>query len=225
MKSVLRIFVVVTIFLSGCVSVKYSPIPLDSPMPEVESCEKNKTGMTNAYQVHPLCVCKEDKAGDLHSLKEGESCIFPIRANKPLTLTPLAVSEGERYRVSVSRNQVWYDASRHNIAPDGEPGSRLMRLFNGWRKSCADWFALIVANVSRDGKQQYSDQDVSKKSEFNVERLGRLAFYPNDALMPDHIVDYASTWRNVVFPRPGDFYFNNSGQVWVRIERCAKTCE
>jgi len=106
----------------------------------------------------------------------------------------------------------------------GDPGSWLMNRFKHWKRHpCSEWFALIAANVrpvksstSQHEFPQYEHhepqeyKDVSdKEPEFKVTRPGRLAFYPNDAIMP----------------LLGDFYYsNNSGQIWVQIERCGTAC-
>jgi hypothetical protein len=181
---------------ASCVSIKYSPIHADSPAPPPGSA--------------PLCT--EIVSSVAPSLKEGEICIFPIRANQNLTRTPLVINDKQTYRVTVPRNQVWYDSSRRNVAPQGDHGSWLMNLFKHYKqyKQCPEslWFALIATNVDSGSNEQYESFDVSKTPELKITHLGLLAFYPNDAIVP------------VL----GDFYSNNSGQVWVQIEHCAAIC-
>ena len=191
----MKVLFVITLMvvLTGCVSVKYSPIQVDSPVPAIN-----------------VSICATNAPEDIFVLMEGNSCMFPIRADQKLTLTPLAVREKETYYVTVLRNQVWYDASRRNVPPEGEQGSWIMKFAEKWKKhSQSLWFALIAANVNKSGSEQYATQDVSKSPTLKIMRPGRLAFYPNDAIVP--IL--------------GNFYSNNRGQIWVRIERCATVCE
>lgn len=183
--------------LAGCVSISYSPIQADSPAPPAAS--------------HQLCEAVAPAV--TQTLAKGASCVFPVRADQKLTRTPLAINPGETYRVTVPRNQVWYDASRRNVPPDGESGSDMMNWFERWKRHPKSlWFALIAANVSRDSTstEQYASQDVSVDADLKFTHPGRLAFYPNDAIVP----------------LLGDFFYsNNSGQVWVQIEHCAAVCK
>jgi hypothetical protein len=181
--------------VSGCVSTKYVAVEADSPA---------------IFGKRPT-VCQESPDQKLPELTSGQSCMFPVRAAEPLTLIPIAVSKGEIYRIAVPRNQVWYDRGRRNVAPVGEDGSEAMNVFCKYRRhQDAKWFALIAANVS--GKEahfvRHAYWDISKSDVLTIKENGRLALYPNDA-------------EGV--PILGNTYKNNSGQIWVRIERCG-TC-
>jgi hypothetical protein len=192
--------------LTGCVSTRYAPVQADSPPPSDVSVALCKAASAEAYR-----------------LAEGASCLFPVRADQKFTVTPLLIDKGETYRISVPRNQVWYDASRRNVAPAGDPGSWEMNRFQHWKRDDkSEWFALIAANLrpvqgstSAQEPARYEHQeskefvDVSREPELKVKLPGRLAFYPNDAIVP----------------LLGDiFYSNNSGQVWVRITHCGAVC-
>lgn len=193
MTTQLILLIALVIIQASCVSIRYSPIHTDSPPPSS----------------HPLCAELELDSDAKRTLKEGKICVFLIRADQKLTHTTLAIDKGETYRISVPRNQVWYDSSRRNVPPHGEEGSWMMKPFNHWRQRHeSQWFALIATNVSRNSgsNEQYESFDVSKTSELKFTHLGLLAFYPNDAIVP--ILG-------------SFFYSNNSGQVWVQIERCA----
>lgn len=189
--------------LAGCVSITYSPIQSDSPAPSAgwpPLCEA--MAPTRVYEARvPEATL---------SLAQGKSCMFPVRAELKLTLTPLAIEQNQTYRITVPRNQVWYDQSRRNVPPHGDPGSALMKRFDRWKRhSDPLWFALIAANVGRAGSSAQQYVDVSIDSDLVVTAPGQLAFYPNDAIVPA-LGDY--------------FYSNNSGQVWVQIEHCAAAC-
>lgn len=181
--------------LAGCVSTNHSQAQSDSPPPPAGS--------------PPVCVPAAPAVTP--TLPQGDSCIYLVRADQQLTRTPLAINPGETYRITLPRNQVWYDASRRNVPPDGEPGSWMMNLAKHWKRVPeSQWFALIAANVSRNVNsiEQYESQDISKNHDLKFKQPGQLAFFPNDA----------------VVPILGDFYTNNSGQVWVQIEHCPVAC-
>jgi len=192
--------------LAGCVSITYSPVQMDSPRPLGDGsppmCE-SKVPVRNALAKEP----KGPAATII--LPPGNRCIFPVRADQMLSLTPLAIEEGQTYRITVPRNQVWYDASRCNVPPRGEPGNMIMNLLAHRKQHDTGWFALFAANVSRDGGTVHERIDVSAGKDFSVKAPGQLAFYPNDAIG--------------VF-REDFFYSNNNGQIWVQIERCAAAC-
>lgn len=176
--------------LSGCVSIRYSPIYADSPAPP--------SG--------PHSVCKGPLDEDTFTLQIGASCMFPIRADEKLTRTPIALEPGHTYRVSVPPNQMWYDDDRPSTPPHGDRGSVLMNLFSKWKRQRNSlWFALIAANVGRAPKStdEYEARDVSEDPVLSFCVPGRLAFYPNDAIAPSG----------------REYYANNRGQIWVRIER------
>ena len=183
-----------SMLLSGCVSISYAPIYADSPPPSAAT----------------QSLCEAPVNEKTLTLAEGASCVFPIRADAKLTRTPLATGRGKTYRVTVPRNQVWYDAARRSIPSQGDPGSAMMNVIGHWKRQDSLWFALIAANVSGDVRstEEYATQDVTIDPVLSFEREGVLGFYPNDA----------------VTPSGRDFYYNNRGQVWVQIERCAASC-
>ena len=218
MKTLVLLTTVLAV-LTGCASTRYSPIEADSPAPLDGSLSLCKAA------ANPLAEGTATLTGaEPSTLAKGASCIFPVRADQKFTVTPLVINRDDTYRITVPRNQVWYDGSRRNVPPRGDPGSWLMNRFKHWKRhTCSEWFALIAANVrpvksstSQHEFPQYEHhepqeyKDVSdKEPEFKVTRPGWLAFYPNDAIMP----------------LPGDFFYsNNSGQVWVQIERCGTAC-
>lgn len=192
--------------LAGCVSTRYAPAQADSPPPP---------GVL-------LALCKAESA-EAYRLAAGASCLFPVRADQKFTVTPLLIDKDETYRISVPRNQVWYDASRRNVAPAGDPGSWEMNRFQHWKRhDKSEWFALIVANLRQvpgstppqeparyEHHEPKEFRDVSQAPELKVTHPGRLAFYPNDAIVP--LLDDI-------------FYSNNSGQIWVHITRCGAVC-
>jgi len=187
------------IVLAGCAAIDYSPIKADSPAPVPPP----------APGPHPVCAAVPP-AGTMR-LAKGAACMFPIRADQPLTLTPLAIEPKESYRISVPRNQVWFDKERRNVPPHGEPGDWLMNLVAPWKRlPGSQWFALIAANLGHDGTatEPYPMHDVSTNPVLKFQHAGRLALFPNDAIVP----------------LLGNFYSNNSGQVWVQIEHCATAC-
>lgn len=189
MKRHLMILMALAMSQASCVSIRYSPVHADSPAPPPGS--------------PPLCEAIPPAKSI--NLGKGVSCSFPIRADQMLTPTPLAINIGEKYRISVPRNQVWYDKSRRNVPPHGEEGSWMMNLVKHWKQRPESlWFALIAVEV---GNVNVS-HDVSDDPVLEVTRPGLLAFYPNDAIVP--IL--------------GNFYSNNSGQVWVKIEHCKDSC-
>lgn len=191
MKTHAILLPVLAMILSSCVSISYKPINLDSP------------------PLRSDALCKIDKP----TLEKGESCMFLIRADQTLTRTSLKVEKDQTYRITVPKDQVWYDLSRRNEPPNGERGSWMMNLFKHWKRiPDSSWFALIAANVRSDktSTEPYECQDVSADADLKFEREGQLAFFPNDVIMP-------------VFGN--HFYSNNSGQVWVQIEYCADACK
>src|SRR5688500_9128627 len=120
-RNAMRATLMLLPLLSGCVSISYTPIYADSPPP--------------AFDESPLC--KAAPGEQTLTLLIGTSCVFPIRGDVQLTRTPVAVEPGETYRVTVPRNQVWYDADRRNTPPQGERGSALMNAFKHWKRQKA----------------------------------------------------------------------------------------
>ena len=197
--------------LTGCVAISYSPIEMDSPPPQAKSpalCLDGAPGVT-------VSAAKPEKGGKGPEarllLAKGAKCMFPVRAAEQLTLAPLVTEPGQNYRITVPRNQVWYDSGRRNVAPAGEHGSPFMNLARSLKRHRdAGWFALFAANIVYDGASPGQFIDVSGDQDLVVSVPGQLAFYPKDAIAP--------LLRDV-------FYSNNSGQVWVQIEHCAAVCQ
>lgn len=139
------------------------------------------------------------------SLEVSQRCLARVQADQLYTSTGLNVKTRQTYKVEVPPEQVWYDAERRNVPPKGEPGSFMMNLFkNLKRHRNADWFTLMSAVTNPCTpcmKHSMGDiHDLSTTSVIQVQQDGVLVMYPNDAL-------------------PRRFYDNNSGQIWVFIER------
>lgn len=207
--------------LTGCMSVSYSPIKMDSPRPDeksVELCELKTPDIRLAPLPTrmPAQATENDKGGvkvpaATFFLAKGKRCVFPVRAEKRVTLTPILTSSGETYRITVPRNQVWYDRDQRNVAPQGEKGSTLMNLAKSWKRhEDMGWFALVATNIATDHSKSDNLVDVGLTQDLKVVNPGQLAFYPNDAIAP-----VASDF----------FYSNNTGQIWVQIENCAAQCK
>ncbi len=108
----------------------------------------------------------------------------------------LHLQASDEYSVSVSGEQVWYDASQEHIAPHGSSGSFLMNLFAFLKKDCdAAWFALM-AEIK--GANKSYTHDLSRSSIFMAEEDGQLVLYANDAR---------------------GFYWNNHGEITVTVSR------
>lgn len=184
------------VLLAGCVSLlpKARPIAVDMPMP---------AGAEDA-----LCARVH---GQLRSLgPDDPACYAPVVASEWLTRVPLQVRPGERYCVRVAGRQLWYDDANAVTAPRGFKGSVLMNSLRLLRRQDADWFALYgaVVDADPDGRKEHeyasfnleSPAVITVPSSLSGTTPLQLAFYPNDAY---------------------GFYFNNHGQIWLTIARCA----
>src|SRR6185369_10869861 len=141
------------------------------------------------------------------SLVVGQRCLARVQADQLYTSTGLNVKARQTYKVEVPPEQVWYDADRRNVPPKGEPGSFIMNMFKSLKRHRnSDWFTLMAAVTNPCipcMEHSLSDiYDLSATPVIQVQHDGVLAMYPNDAL-------------------PRRFYNNNSGQIWVFIERQA----
>ncbi|HQR99114.1 MULTISPECIES: hypothetical protein [unclassified Polaromonas] len=188
---------VVTATLTGCAAVRYEPTSYDSPKP-VEA------GV-------PGCL----SAGALAA--PGDECLALVRADQWWSDTGVTVKKQAAYRLTVPPHQVWFDKGIVNKPPYGDPGNRLMNLFESYKRHEGGlWFSLIAAVVERGpglDRREYQSVDIGaaikKECEecdsviFVAKEDGALSLYPNDAKGP------AS--------HPTFFYENNSGQIWVRV--------
>jgi len=188
---------VVAATLTGCAAVRYEPTSYDSPKP-VEA------GV-------PGCL----SAGALAA--PGDECLALVRADQWWSDTGVTVKKQAAYRLTVPPHQVWFDKGIVNKPPYGDPGSRLMNLFESYKRHEGGlWFSLIAAVVERGpglDRREYQSVDIGaaikKECEecdsviFVAKEDGALSLYPNDAKGP------AS--------HPTFFYENNSGQIWVRV--------
>lgn len=168
-------------------------------------------------------ICARDEEGRLRTFKsKDESCYALVRASDWYSTTNLHVSAGWVLEIEVPDGQMWFDASRINTAPVGDRGNFMMRLFGGLKRHDEPYFALMSNVVTcqaeiadKPGARQCNDVGASKSSrilksghKMYVPATGELAFYVNDAVFPIR-------WKDM-------FYWNNKGQVWVRITLIAK---
>jgi len=138
------------------------------------------------------------------SLEIGQRCMARVQADQLYTSTGLNVKARQTYKVEVPPDQVWYDAERRNVPPKGEPGSFLMNLGKRLKRhSNVDWFTLMAEVTDPCMKYSLGESNNLNTAPFiQVQHDGVLTMYPNDAL-------------------PRMFYGNNSGHIWVFIERLA----
>lgn len=142
-------------------------------------------------------------------------CLALVRANQWFSGTGLVVEKKERYRIIVPPGQVWFDKGRRNVPPQGESGNGLMNLFGHLkRQEKSLWFSLIAVVLDNDADPRTEDSyDLGAKDatgEILIGTNGKLAMYPNDA--------------KGLFGKDS-FYRNNSGQIWVIMERCGTVCD
>ena len=142
-------------------------------------------------------------------LANKEECVARINADQWATPTGIQVSEAnEAYCIELLPNQVWFDAERRNTPPLGEEGSWIMKRFEK-RHPESGYFSLMVAvqpdplAFKTNGAEAVAGLT---KSRYTAIFTGALVLYPNDAIGPSGNDDY--------------FYKNNSGYVWVKINRC-----
>lgn len=188
---------VVAATLTSCAAVRYEPTSYDSPKPVGAGV--------------PGCLSKDALAAP------GDECLALVRADQWWSDTGVTVKKQAAYRLTVPPHQVWFDKGIVNKPPYGDPGSRLMNLFESYKRHEGGlWFSLIAAVVERGpglDRREYQSVDIGaaikKECEecdsviFVAKEDGALSLYPNDAKGP------AS--------HPTFFYENNSGQIWVRV--------
>lgn len=172
--------------LAGCAAIAYEPVKVDSATP-IDAARLGR------------CPSK---------LEPGKVCIAQIHANQWVSPTGVRICEpGERYRVTVPPDQVWFDEARRNTPPYGEEGSWIMKL--PAKRHNAPFFSLMVDAVPTDLGKRVTDTAVvvtdAKRFLFTAKSVGDLVLYPNDAKGP------ASD--------PAHWYQNNAGYIWVIIER------
>lgn len=146
------------------------------------------------------------------TLEVKKRCIARIQADQWTSWTGIKIAkEGERYWVTVLPDQVWFDKDRRNIPPFGEEGSGIMQLAER-RHLKVPFFSLMV-DVVPDDNEKLTVQNTAvvvaypKKFPFTAKSLGKLVLYPNDVKGP--------------VSAPAYWYENNSGHIWVTIERRA----
>lgn len=185
--------------LVGCAATVTEAQQTDSPLPIALRDGRIKT-----------CAAGLSTSG---KLAEGEQCFALVRAADWLTDTHLQVRAGQSYLIAVPDGQVWFDATRRNVAPHGDQGSDEMNVMADWKRHpSSQWFALMAAVMHADANGTMAQpeqamqpvQDLSVPGELSIVQDGRLALYPNDAAFPlgDHKL----------------FYGNNHGQIWVLIK-------
>lgn len=140
------------------------------------------------------------------SLEEGQSCMARVQADQWTSPTGIQVKgAGEIYRITVLPNQVWFDADRRNTPPHGEKGSWIMNLSK--KRHDAGFFSLMVDVQPEAASVGETAKPVTEFSDFEYTTTGKgkLVLYPNDAIGPPNDPQY--------------YYRNNSGYIWVTIER------
>ena len=143
-------------------------------------------------------------------LKSDKTCVAQIYANRWASFTGIRVgSEGESYCVTVPHGQVWFDKDRRNTPPHGDEGSWLMKLAKR-RYEVVPFFSLMI-DVDRggeDGDIQDTAVEVTDSNNFRFtsKAAGKLVLFPNDAMGSEGDPSY--------------WYRNNSGHIWVTIQRC-----
>ncbi|OYU44537.1 MAG: hypothetical protein CFE44_12430 [Burkholderiales bacterium PBB4] len=188
----------------GCAASARAPVKTDSPPPLPTAAAD--------------LVCARDGQGQPQTLALDQSCYALVRAADWFSPTPLRVQPGWVVKVSVPPGQRWYDADRVNIAPEGDEGNVVMRLFSGWKRHAQHpYFALMATVVNcapvagdKPGLRPCQQAEGSRAERvtrptevLSITAAGELAFYVNDAVLP---------WG-----WPSAFYGNNQGQIWVRL--------
>jgi len=207
------VVLVLAINIGGCVSVRYHVVKTDSPRPQTD-----------------VIAC----SGSLD--KKGQRCLARVQADQLFTSTNLDVKAGQNYKVVVPPDQVWYDADRRNVPPKGDAGSCLMKLGNSLKRHVdADWFTLVATVTDPCVKHSLGEWHYlsAEDNTMHVQHDGVLVMYPNDAIpLRFRDIDSSQTASHVlnseqdgvldmhlVDDHPDRYYQNNSGQIWVFIER------
>ena len=150
--------------LSGCASISYEPVKLDSASP------------VDAANVHACPV----------TLDVNKVCIAKVQADRWTSPTGIEVKEaGEAYCLKVLPDQVWFDANRRHTPPYGEVGSWVMRLSE--RRHLDPFFSLMIdvepEGALHNGKTAKVVPDLNR-FRFPSAHGGKLVLYPNDAKGP-----------------------------------------
>lgn len=133
------------------------------------------------------------------------SCAVLVQAKEWTSHTGIHVEAGETYCIKVPSNQVWFDEKRRNIPPKGEPDDWPMNLAQK-RHPDAGFFSLIVNTLTDVDRVLGDGHSVEKNDRYQTKSSGEIVFYANDAV--GSLAD------------PSYFYNNNSGQIWVLVQRC-----
>ena len=144
------------------------------------------------------------------TLEVGQRCIARIQADQWTSWTGIEIAkDGERYWITVLPDQVWFDKDRRKTPPYGEEGSWIMQLAT--RRHPTVLFFSLMVDVLPGNSEKLTTQGTAvvvtspEKFPFTAKSPGNLVLYPNDAKGP------ASA--------PAYWYENNSGHIWVTIER------
>lgn len=164
-----------------------------------ESSQDTTNGTSTQLQ-----PCRELHDG---TLDEGRSCIATVDSRESRNYIGLSVKSGEKYTFSVPGRQLWFDKGRVNVAPCGEPGSLIMKIFGVLKQSRGhDYFVLLGGLEGEDVVFDLCPQPPHTATEIKIpvkpqnnEEIPRLLYlYANDAY---------------------GFYGNNCGTIEVHITR------
>lgn len=198
--------VILVALIAGCAAIDRELVKFDSPLPI------SPAASASGY------VCARDEDGKLQRLKPEQSCFALVRAPDWYSTTNLLVRPGWSVEVEVPPGQLWYDDKRVSIAPHGDEGSFVMKLFGGLKRHKEEpYFALMTTVVrcepvagGKPGLRQCTEAADSQPmrlvhatNTLFIAAEGELAFYVNDAVLPWH-------WEE-------SLYRNNKGQIWVRV--------
>ncbi|MGZ5135868.1 MAG: hypothetical protein ACXWCG_11995 [Flavitalea sp.] len=170
------------------------------------SSEKEECPKTNIFDT-PKTTIPECSQINSNHLAEGTSCIAKVNPKLKKTPVGLTVKSGEEYQVIALPNY-WCDASRKNRPLCGEKGSIIMNVFS-WKKRVENslWFSVIaeVEDIVNGNLERRSQYDLCNTPKLEISTSGELIMYPNDA-------------EGFFFYRD-QFYDNNSGIIWLEIQR------
>lgn len=110
-------------------------------------------------------------------LPPGQTCAAVVQAREPYNLVGVRLEAGERYRITVPGNQIWWDWKRPNRAPRGEKGNWLMRLLPSRYKQAPQfqWFTLVADSTGHNSRH-----DLDASPDFTAATAGWLVLYAND---------------------------------------------
>ena len=162
------------------------------------------SGCSENCIISPKPVTDTKLCNQSNNLQKEKKCLVQVFADRTETDAGLMVQQGETYRIEAIKENTWCDASRKNVALCGEDGTTLMNIFSPLKRvENSLWFSVIaeVKRTKNDKEQRSSQYDLCNTPKFEISTSGRLVLYPNDA-----------TGR----------YSNNSGAIWLQIERLKK---